>query len=110
MRYILGVYDKNAPEDLLRSEPHLYRPGRLGKAYRMYSFWLTMCDAFYQSIAIFFICLCTYYDTPVDIFSFGTVCTTACMFVMLLHAAVEIRSWVSKYISQFYTLKYFFFF
>ncbi|GJQ77455.1 hypothetical protein Trydic_g20852 [Trypoxylus dichotomus] len=95
----IGVYDKNAPEDLLRREPHLYRSSRLGKAYRWHSFWLTMCDAFYQSIAIFFIILCTYYDTTIDIFSFGTVCTTACMFVMLLHAAIEIRSWTIIHVA-----------
>ncbi|KAK9694489.1 Phospholipid-translocating P-type ATPase C-terminal [Popillia japonica] len=95
----IGVYDKNAPEELLKTEPYLYTPGRLGKKYRKHSFWLTMFDAFYQSIAIFFICLCAYYDTTIDIFSFGTVCTTACMFVMLCHAAIEIRSWTIIHVA-----------
>lgn len=61
-----------------------------------YSFWLTMFDALYQSTCIFFICQQAYNDTDIDIFEFGTTCTTACMFVMLLHAAIEMRSWVSQ--------------
>lgn len=54
-----------------------------------------MLDALYQSTCIFFLCQLAYNDTDVDIFEFGTTATTACMFVMLLHAAVEMRSWVS---------------
>lgn len=53
-----------------------------------------MFDALYQSIAIFFICQGAYSGSDVDIWEFGTVLTTSSMFVMLLHAAIEIRSWV----------------
>lgn len=91
-----GVYDQDAPADLLRAQPYLYRQGRLGKVYKSYSFWLTMTDALYQSIIVFFVCLSAYVDTDVDIFEFGTTCTTAVMFVMLFHVAIETRSWVSE--------------
>lgn len=89
----IGVYDKDAPEKLLREHPYLYRQGRLGKVYRSYSFWLTTLDAIYQSLCIFFICQATYDNTDIDMAEFGTTITTSCMFVMLLHASVEIRSW-----------------
>ncbi|KAJ8949862.1 hypothetical protein NQ318_010496 [Aromia moschata] len=89
----IGVYDQVAPYEILRDNPYLYRCGRLGKAYKSSSFWMTMLDALYQSTCIFFICLLAYSETDVDIFEFGTTATTACMFVMVLHAAIEIRSW-----------------
>jgi phospholipid-translocating ATPase len=89
----IGVYDQDAPEELLRDKPYLYRQGRLSKVYKTYSFWLTIADAIYQSLCIFFICQGTYADSDIDIFEFGTTATTACMFVMLLHVSIEIRSW-----------------
>lgn len=89
----LGVYDQDAPYEVLRDKPYLYRQGREGKSYKSYSFWLTMADAIYQSITIFFICLFTYSGSDIEVFEFGTVLTTACMFVMLLHVSIETRSW-----------------
>lgn len=93
-----GVYDQDAPEELLREQPYLYRQGRLGKVYKSYSFWLTIADALYQSVCIFFVCHGAYAGSDVDIFEFGTTATTACMFVMLCHVAIETRSWVCCYI------------
>ncbi|XP_045478925.1 phospholipid-transporting ATPase VD isoform X1 [Harmonia axyridis] len=89
----IGVYDQDAPEELLKERPYLYKQGRVGKVYRSYSFWLTTLDAIYQSICIFFICQGAYADTDIDMFEFGTTMTTCCMFVMLLHASIETRSW-----------------
>ncbi|KAK9870972.1 hypothetical protein WA026_009932 [Henosepilachna vigintioctopunctata] len=89
----IGVYDQDAPEDLLKDKPYLYRQGRLGKVYRSSSFWLNTLDAIYQSICIFFICQGAYADSDIDIFEFGTTVTTCCMYVMLLHASIETRSW-----------------
>lgn len=90
------MYDQDAPEELLRERPDLYKQGRLGKVYRSYSFWVTTLDAIYQSLCIFYICQGTYADTDIDMFEFGTTVTTCCMFVMLLHASIETRSWVSS--------------
>jgi hypothetical protein len=52
---LLGVYDQDAPEELLLARPNLYRQGRLGLVYKPHSFWITMADALYQSIVIFFL-------------------------------------------------------
>lgn len=51
----LGVYDQDAPEELLLARPSLYRQGRLGLVYKPHSFWITMADSLYQSIVIFFL-------------------------------------------------------
>ncbi|XP_060530562.1 phospholipid-transporting ATPase VD isoform X2 [Cylas formicarius] len=89
----IGVYDQDAPESLLLEKPYLYKRGRLGRVYRTYSFWLTMADSLYQSLCVYFICYGAYNGSDVDVFEFGTAATTACMFVMLLHVAIETRSW-----------------
>jgi len=53
--WFLGVYDQDAPEELLLALPSLYRQGRLGLVYKPHSFWITMADSLYQSIVIFFL-------------------------------------------------------
>jgi phospholipid-translocating ATPase len=42
---LLGVYDQDAPEELLLARPSLYRQGRLGLVYKPHSFWITMADS-----------------------------------------------------------------
>ncbi|XP_076640988.1 phospholipid-transporting ATPase VD isoform X2 [Halictus rubicundus] len=89
----LGVYDRVASPAVLMSMPHLYKRGRLGLVYRPHSFWLTIADALYQSIVIFFINYSVYYDSVIDIWEFGTTVMTCCIVVMLAHVAIETRSW-----------------
>ena len=50
-----GVYDQDAPEEILLAQPHLYRQGRLGRVYKPHSFWVTIADCLYQSIVVFFV-------------------------------------------------------
>lgn len=68
---------------------------RLGRGYKAYSFWLNMLDSVYQSLVIFFVAKAAYADTTVDIWEFGTTITTSCLYTMLVHGAIEIKSWVS---------------
>lgn len=51
----LGIYDRFAAPHVLLSAPDLYKRGRLGLVYQSYSFWITIIDAVYQSIVIFFV-------------------------------------------------------
>lgn len=51
----LGIYDRFATSHVLLAAPNLYKRGRLGLVYQSYSFWITIIDALYQSIVIFFI-------------------------------------------------------
>nr|CAD7452425.1 unnamed protein product [Timema tahoe] len=96
----IGVYDQDVPEEILLARPSLYRQGRLGSVYKPHSFWITVADALYQSIVIFFISEAAYHDTDVGIWDFGTTVTTSCMFVMLFHVAIETRSWIQRSCSN----------
>lgn len=90
-----GVYDQDAPADLLLQKPSLYRQGRLGTVYKPHSFWLTMADSLYQSLVMFFVTVAAYQNVEVGIWEFGTSLTSTCLFVNLIHAAIETKSWVS---------------
>ncbi|XP_026671394.1 probable phospholipid-transporting ATPase VA isoform X2 [Ceratina calcarata] len=90
---VLGIYDRVASPSVLLSMPHLYKRGRLGLVYQPHSFWITIADALYQSIVIFFINEGVYYDSTIDVWEFGTTILTCCIVIMLTHIAIEIRSW-----------------
>uniref|UniRef100_T1JA93 Phospholipid-transporting ATPase n=1 Tax=Strigamia maritima TaxID=126957 RepID=T1JA93_STRMM len=51
---IMGIYDQDAPSDLLLNKPRLYQQGIRSQVYKPYSFWVNISDAFYQSVVIFF--------------------------------------------------------
>ena len=92
---LVGIFDQNAPADLLCAHPRLYSHGRLGSAYRWYSFWIEQLDACWQSLAIFFTGYCVYYDDVEDLWSFGFLIMTALVVINQFHVAIEVQSWVS---------------
>ena len=94
MLFISGVLDQDAPDIVLESNPKLYARGRESRVYKPYSFWLNMLDALYQSLVLFFISYGSYYNSDVGLYEFGTTLMTSCLCVMLLHQAVETKSWV----------------
>ncbi|XP_062457551.1 phospholipid-transporting ATPase VA isoform X2 [Rhea pennata] len=61
--------------------------------YQPHMFWMNMIDAMYQSLVCFFIPYFTYYDSEVDIFSWGTPITTVALFTIILHLAIETKTW-----------------
>lgn len=61
--------------------------------YQPHMFWMNMIDAMYQSLVCFFIPYFTYYDSEVDIFSWGTPITTTALFTIILHLAIETKTW-----------------
>lgn len=90
---VLGIYDRVASPGVLLSMPHLYKRGRLGLVYQSYTFWITIADALYQSIVIFYINEGVYYDSVIDIWEFGTTVMTCSVVITLTNIAIEIRSW-----------------
>jgi phospholipid-translocating ATPase len=90
----IGIDDQDASAELLLSCPRLYRQGRLQKVHQAHSFWLNMLDALYQSVVIFFISFGAYSGSDVGMFEFGTTIVVACMMTMLVHMAIEAKSWV----------------
>ncbi|KAG5313503.1 AT10A ATPase, partial [Acromyrmex insinuator] len=98
----LGIYDRVAKARTLLTSPELYTRGRLGLVYQSHSFWLTIMDALYQSVVIFFITKEVYDDSIIDIWEFGTTIMSACIVVMLAHAAIETRSWTIIHIGAIF--------
>lgn len=74
--------------------------GRRGKGYKWSTFWIVMLDAVYQSLVIFFVAKAAYWGSDVDLWVFGTTITSSCLFTMLLHCAIEIKSWVCRRIGS----------
>ncbi|KAM4675003.1 phospholipid-transporting ATPase VB [Discoglossus pictus] len=90
---IFGILDKDVSADTLMSLPHLYKGGQQCESYKMSTFWIAMLDAFYQSLVVFFVPYFTYQDASIDVLSFGTPINTISLFTILLHLAIEIKTW-----------------
>ncbi|XP_021268017.1 probable phospholipid-transporting ATPase VA [Numida meleagris] len=90
---ITGVLDKDVPAEVLLSVPQLYKSGQNMEEYQPQMFWMNMIDAMYQSLVCFFIPYFTYYDSEVDVFSWGTPITTSALFTIILHLAIETKTW-----------------
>uniref|UniRef100_A0A8C3L6Y8 Phospholipid-transporting ATPase n=1 Tax=Chrysolophus pictus TaxID=9089 RepID=A0A8C3L6Y8_CHRPC len=103
---ITGVLDKDVPAEVLLSVPQLYKSGQNMEEYQPHMFWMNMIDAMYQSLVCFFIPYFTYYDSEVDIFSWGTPITTTALFTIILHLAIETKTWVSILLFFFVALVY----
>ncbi|XP_035272961.1 probable phospholipid-transporting ATPase VD isoform X2 [Anguilla anguilla] len=86
---VYGVLDKDVSADTLLQLPELYRAGQNSQAYLPSTFWLTMLDAFYQSLICFFIPYLAYADSDIGVFSFGTPINTSALFIILLHQVIE---------------------
>lgn len=59
-----------------------------------------MLDALYQSLVIFFVAEAAYAGSSVGVWEFGTTITTSCLITMLVHGAIEIKSWVCQYVNE----------
>ncbi|XP_004681541.1 PREDICTED: probable phospholipid-transporting ATPase VD [Condylura cristata] len=81
------------------------------QAYLPLTFWITLLDAFYQSLVCFFFPYFTYQDSEIDIFSFGNPVNTAALFIILLHLVIESKSltWIHMLVIVGSILSYFFF-
>ncbi|KAF7668688.1 hypothetical protein LDENG_00294640 [Lucifuga dentata] len=90
---VFGIMDKDVSTEILMGLPELYRTGQGAGEYNVATFWISMLDAFYQSLVCFFIPYFAYVDSDVDLFTFGTPLNTVSLFTILLHLAIEIRTW-----------------
>ncbi|XP_039630996.1 probable phospholipid-transporting ATPase VB isoform X2 [Polypterus senegalus] len=90
---VFGIMDKDISAEMLLDLPPLYKSGQNSEGYKWSTFWIAMLDAFYQSLACFFVPYFTYKDSDIDVFSFGTPINTVAFFTILLHLAIEIKTW-----------------
>ncbi|XP_054648594.1 phospholipid-transporting ATPase VB isoform X2 [Dunckerocampus dactyliophorus] len=91
---MFGIMDKDVSAEVLLGVPELYRTGQGAGEYRLSTFWISMLDAFYQSLICFFIPYLAYQDSDIDVFTFGTPLNTVSLFTILLHLSIEIKAWV----------------
>ncbi|XP_063257950.1 phospholipid-transporting ATPase VD isoform X2 [Prinia subflava] len=89
---IYGVLDKDLSAEILMELPQLYTMSQKSVAYLPSTFWITLLDAFYQSLVCFFVPYFTYCGSDIDIFSFGNPINTAALFIMLFHLLIECKS------------------
>ncbi|KAI4542949.1 hypothetical protein MG293_007075 [Ovis ammon polii] len=108
---IYGVLEKDVSAETLMQLPELYRSGQRSEAYLPLTFWITLLDAFYQSLVCFFVPYYTYQGSDIDIFTFGNPLNTAALFVILLHLVIESKSltWIHMLVIVGSILSYFFF-
>lgn len=108
---IYGVLEKDVSAETLLQLPELYRSGQRSEEYLPLTFWITLLDAFYQSLVCFFVPYFTYQGSDIDIFTFGNPLNTAALFIILLHLVIESKSltWIHMLVTVGSILSYFFF-
>ncbi|NXJ05983.1 AT10D ATPase, partial [Odontophorus gujanensis] len=108
---IYGILDKDASAEILIQIPQLYMISQKSVTYLPSTFWITLLDAFYQSLACFFVPYFTYYGSDIDIFSFGNPINTAALFIILFHLLIECKSvtWIHTVVIVGSILFYFIF-
>lgn len=90
---MFGIWDRDVSAEMLLGVPELYRTGQGAGEYRFLTFWISILDAFYQSLVCFFVPYLAYQDSDIDIFTFGTPLNTVSLFTILLHLSIEIKAW-----------------
>ncbi|XP_068441831.1 phospholipid-transporting ATPase VB [Clinocottus analis] len=90
---MFGIMDRDVSAEMLLGVPELYRTGQGAGEYTFLTFWVSMLDAFYQSLVCFFIPYLAYQDSDIDVFTFGTPLNTISLFTILLHLSIEIKAW-----------------
>ncbi|XP_075446674.1 phospholipid-transporting ATPase VA isoform X2 [Ascaphus truei] len=91
---VTGILDKDLPTEMLLAVPELYKSGQNMEEYKPHMFWRNMIDAFYQSLMCFFIPYFTFYDSDIDLFTWGTPIVTCALFTIMLHLGIETKTWV----------------
>ncbi|XP_027691863.1 probable phospholipid-transporting ATPase VD [Vombatus ursinus] len=108
---IYGILEKDVSAGTLMQLPELYKSGQKSEAYLPFTFWITLLDAFYQSLVCFFVPYYTYQGSDIDIFMFGNPLNTAALFIILLHLVIESKTltWIHMLVIGGSILLYFFF-
>uniref|UniRef100_A0A6J0TPW5 Phospholipid-transporting ATPase n=1 Tax=Pogona vitticeps TaxID=103695 RepID=A0A6J0TPW5_9SAUR len=89
---IFGILDKDLSAETLLRHPELYKASLENEPYGRLAFALNLVDAFYQSLACFFISYFIYQNSDIDLYSFGTPLNASMFFIILLHLVIESKS------------------
>lgn len=86
---VYGVLDQDTPADTLMELPELYQAVRISKVYAPYVFWITVLDAFYQSLVCFFVPYFAFAGSDIGELSFGSPINVSAVLIILLHQVIE---------------------
>ncbi|XP_039993879.1 probable phospholipid-transporting ATPase VD isoform X2 [Xiphias gladius] len=86
---IYGILDQDIPADTLMGLPELYQVAQTSKVYFPYRFWITVLDAFYQSLICFFVPYFALAGSDVGELSFGSPINASALLIILLHQVLE---------------------
>ncbi|XP_053157744.1 phospholipid-transporting ATPase VB isoform X2 [Hemicordylus capensis] len=90
---LCGVLDKDISAETLLSLPEIYKSGQNSEIYKPLTFWVVILEAFYQSLICFFVPYLAYHNSDIGVFTFGMTINTVSLFTILLHQALEIKTW-----------------
>uniref|UniRef100_A0AAQ6A609 Phospholipid-transporting ATPase n=1 Tax=Amphiprion ocellaris TaxID=80972 RepID=A0AAQ6A609_AMPOC len=89
---IYGILDQDTPADTLMEQPELYQAAHTSKVYVPNMFWITVLDAFYQSLVCFFVPYFAFAGSDVGELSFGSPINTSALLIILLHQVIESKT------------------
>ncbi|KAM8917516.1 phospholipid-transporting ATPase VD [Spinachia spinachia] len=86
---VYGVLDRDTPAHSLMELPELYSQVQTSKVYIPDMFWITVLDAFYQSLICFFVPYFAVAGSSVSELSFGSPINASALLIVLLHHVIE---------------------
>lgn len=90
---ICAILDKDVPDPILTANPDLYKTGQNSKLYSRKWFWLTILDAFYESVVVFYAAFWVYNGTAADLRMVGVTLHQSSVLVANLYLALITAQW-----------------
>ncbi|XP_065668922.1 phospholipid-transporting ATPase VA isoform X2 [Hydra vulgaris] len=90
---ISGIFDQSLNAEAVIKRPLLYQWGQFGKGYSRKLFWISVLDAVYQSLVLYFITMYSYFDLPFGMLVVGITYHQLAVLTVSLHIAVETPNW-----------------
>ncbi|XP_078368991.1 phospholipid-transporting ATPase VD-like [Oculina patagonica] len=90
---ICGILDKDVPDPILSRKPALYKSGQNSELYTRKLFWLTILDALYESLVIFFAAFWVYNGSTADMRMVGVTLHQSSVIVANLFLALVTAQW-----------------
>ncbi len=85
-----ALFDQHVPAERALHEPQLYQFTLHARSYRMWSYWINILDAIWQSAVIFFVAYLSYQDEPtIDVSSFGFSIAFSMIVTSLVHVLIQ---------------------
>ncbi|KAJ7386092.1 putative phospholipid-transporting ATPase VB [Desmophyllum pertusum] len=90
---VCGILDKDVPDSILSGKPALYKSGQNSELYTRKLFWLTILDALYQSLVVFYAAFWVYDGSIADIRMVGVTLHQSSVIVANLYLALITAQW-----------------